>query len=320
MTTQKLTLATYAILLFSSMPTIPLRVRKHIAPVTRCEALAEIVVLPPLFLGGGIPLMSGEKMHKRVRSFPLESSHPTELVSYPSFPMTSTTSDPGHAVGPSGALKDTSEMVWTYDEDESIPFPSGDDSGTDPISSGGLAPATVVAATRRTARIHRPSLRALEAVEASLSSASIRPGAKRKARSDPAPERRVTRKIIIDSDVDSGSDVAADCSNDGATTEPATEPAEDEYESIKAMADADNQVCIPSSRLNCLLTHFSGFNLQNSSRSYSRRPRHFQSQQGTYPSRYGKDSRWELVQSLSVCAFVFCLPLFYFTNWNCMKG
>jgi hypothetical protein len=165
--------------------------------------------------------------------------------------MTLTTPDLGHAVGPGGTLKDASEMAWTYDEDKSIPFPSEG------------APATMVAATRRTARIPRPSLRALKAVEAS--SASIRPGAKHKARSDPAPERRVARNIVIDVD----SDVTANSSDDGATTEPATEPADDEYESIKAMADADNQVCIPSSLLNCLLIPFSGFNLQNPSRSYS---------------------------------------------------
>jgi hypothetical protein len=180
--------------------------------------------------------------------------------------MTSTTPDLGHAVGPNGALKDASEIVWTYDEDESIPFPSG--SGVHPPSSGGHAPAMMVAGTRRTTRIHRPSQRALEAVEASSSSsASIRPGVKCKAQRDPAPEHRVTRKVVIDSDAD---DVVADSSDDGATTEPATEPADDDdYESIKAMADADNQVRTPSSLLNGLLTHFSGFNLQNPSQSYS---------------------------------------------------
>jgi hypothetical protein len=40
--------------------TIPLRVRKDITPVTRCEALTEIGLLP-FFWEEGIPLMSGKK-------------------------------------------------------------------------------------------------------------------------------------------------------------------------------------------------------------------------------------------------------------------
>ncbi|KAH9158653.1 hypothetical protein EDB89DRAFT_2251091 [Lactarius sanguifluus] len=42
------------------------------------------------------------------------------------------------------------------------------------------------------------------------------------------------RKVDLDDDL-------ADHSNDGATMEPNTEPASDDYESIKAMADADNE-------------------------------------------------------------------------------
>jgi hypothetical protein len=194
--------------------------------------------------------------------------------------MSSTNPDLEHAVRPDGTLKDASEIRWTYDEDESIPFPS------DSVSeSGGCAPATMVAGMRRTARVHRPSKRALEAFEASSGgSASTRPGAKRKAQSDLAPEHRVTRKVVIDVDDD-----ATDSSNDGAATELATELADDDYESIKAMADADNRVRSSSPLSNTLLTHFSGFDLQTPSRAYSRHTCYFPLRQRTCQSRYGED-------------------------------
>ena len=106
----------------------------------------------------------------------------------------------------------------------------------------------MVAGARQTTRTHRPSQRALEAAEAaSSSSASAHLGSKRKAPSDPIPDCRVTRKIIYDLD-----DEVADPSDGGATTEPA----EDDYESIKAMADADNLVRSSPSLLNCVLTYF----------------------------------------------------------------
>jgi hypothetical protein len=187
--------------------------------------------------------------------------------------------DLGHAVRPDGTLMEASDLTWSYDVDESIPFPSGHGSGMDPISSGGHAPATMVAGARRTTRIHRPSQRALEAAEATSSgSASTHLGSKRKAPSDPVPDRRVpsdlvpdrrvpsdpvpdrrvTRKVVHDVDNDD-----AEPSDDGATTEPATDLAEDDYESIKSMADADNRVRSQHSSpslLNDVLTYFSGYN------------------------------------------------------------
>ncbi|KAH9037035.1 hypothetical protein EDB84DRAFT_1437548 [Lactarius hengduanensis] len=179
--------------------------------------------------------------------------------------MSSTTSDLGQAVRPDGTLKDTSEIVWTYDVDESTPFPLDNVTGTHPFFSGGRAPATMVAGARRTARVPRPSQRARDAAEAtaeattssssasagarvphpsqrardaaeattSSSSASAGPGAKCKAPTATVP-RRVMRKVDLD-------DSFADHSDDGATTEPNTEPASDNYESIKAMADTDNE-------------------------------------------------------------------------------
>ncbi|KAH8978631.1 hypothetical protein EDB86DRAFT_3090304 [Lactarius hatsudake] len=179
--------------------------------------------------------------------------------------MSSTTSDLGQAVRPDGTLKDTSEIVWSYDVDESTPFPLDDVTGMHPFFSGGRAPATMVAGAHRTARVPRPSQRARNAAEAttsssstarvprplqcahdaaeataeattSSSSASAGPGAKRKAPTATVPSRRVMRKVDLDG-------CLADHSDAGATMEPNTEPASDDYESIKAMADADNEVC-----------------------------------------------------------------------------
>ena len=57
----------------------------------------------------------------------------------------------GDAVWPDGTLKDASEIVWTYNDDESIHFPS-EGSASDPPSNSTTmhAPATVVAAVHWT--------------------------------------------------------------------------------------------------------------------------------------------------------------------------
>jgi hypothetical protein len=109
----------------------------------------------------------------------------------------STTTDPGHAVRSDSTLKDASEIAWTYDADEDIPFPSGSTSGQEPHPSGRSAPAVVVAGTHRTTCVHRPSKWALEAAEAST---STDPGVKHKASTNPNPNWRVSCKIVIDMD------------------------------------------------------------------------------------------------------------------------
>jgi hypothetical protein len=81
---------------------------------------------------------------------------------------------------PDGTLKDASEIVWSFDADDSLPFPqaSGD-------PSGGSAPAE--AGLRRTTRISRPSRRYIEELNAecvSSTDAPTRLAAKRKAPSD----------------------------------------------------------------------------------------------------------------------------------------
>jgi hypothetical protein len=151
--------------------------------------------------------------------------------------MSSSLSDHGHALRPDGTLKDASEILWSYDEDESLPFPL-DDAPT-PSSSGSHAPATMVASVRRTTRVIRPSQRALDAAEMS-SSIPASAGVKRKARADDSElDSRATRKAIEGFDDSDGSE---DAPPTEVTTEPEPEPDDDDYESIKAMADADNHV------------------------------------------------------------------------------
>jgi hypothetical protein len=150
--------------------------------------------------------------------------------------MPSTSSPLGEALRPDGTLKDASEIVWSFDADDTLPFPqtSGD-------PSGGSAPAE--AGLRRTTRISRPSRRYIEELDpecVSSSDAPTQPAAKRKAPSDdPDPDRRVSRKIVIRLDSNSDDDV---------TSVPPTEVGEDDYESIQAMADADNLAAVSRTR------------------------------------------------------------------------
>jgi len=125
--------------------------------------------------------------------------------------MSASDSAAGHAVRPDGRLKDTSEMEWTYDKDESIPFPSStpavstsDNTGSSssiplesarihPFFTQGKPPAVIVAGSRCSARTSRPSQRVQEATEVSslaAGSTSAKPttGSKRKAaESSPGP-------------------------------------------------------------------------------------------------------------------------------------
>ena len=175
--------------------------------------------------------------------------------------MSASDSPRGHAVRADGGLKDASEMEWTYDKDESVPFPldslanpATDDAVSPPSASVRIhpffthanPPAAIVAGSRRSTRTSRPSQRVREANDApSLASASTSARSKRKAAVNlsPAPGRRTVHKVVIDSDDE----------HDGNETEPdgnETEPAADEdandadvsSQSLQAMADADHEV------------------------------------------------------------------------------
>jgi hypothetical protein len=155
--------------------------------------------------------------------------------------MPSSSSELGDALRPDGTLKDASEINWSFDADDSLPFP--EDLG-DPTGGSSDMPAPGEAGLRRTTRVSRPSRRYIEDLDSDCAPSTVahnQPATKRKALSDnPDSNRRVARKVVIDSDGDSDEDVPS---------VPPTEIAEDDYESIKAMADADNQVCLPSCSL-----------------------------------------------------------------------
>ena len=156
--------------------------------------------------------------------------------------MSPIASNLGDAVRSDGTLKDASEIIWSYDADESIPFPSGDNAHSSPPSGGHAPPTAVTAhAVRQTSRVSRPCRHYLEEDEVESASSTVAPktsGVKRKAASDPPG---ATRKIIVNV-------VSDDDSSDGRAPSPSpppTEPASDDYEALQAMADTDNQVRFP---------------------------------------------------------------------------
>ena len=154
-------------------------------------------------------------------------------------PLASNLSD---AVHPDGTLKDASKIVWNYDADELLLFPSGD-SAPASISSGTLAPAMSVAAVRWTARVSCPSWHVLEAGEAELASVWKSSGIKHKATSDPHNDCATCGKVITVISDDASDDSGDGASNGGTLSPPPTEPVSDDYKALTAMANADNQVC-----------------------------------------------------------------------------
>ena len=120
-------------------------------------------------------------------------------------------------------------MTWSYDADDTIPFPSHN-AVNDPAT--GL---------HWTSRISCPSRHVLEEYESASGAAAVKLPTKCKA-----PHNAISRYILKKTHIDVDDDDSIDCdpSSDGggATTEPATEPMSDNYEALKAMADADNMV------------------------------------------------------------------------------
>ena len=156
--------------------------------------------------------------------------------------MSSIASNLGDAVRSNGTLKDASEIIWSYDADETIPFPPCTNSHDAHTPSGMHAPATTVTtqALRRTTRTICPCQHYLEADnKAELASSTVAlkvSGIKRKAAND-LPGRCATRKSITTVVSDNSSDDRAP-----SPSPPPTEPASDDYEVLQAMANADNQV------------------------------------------------------------------------------
>jgi hypothetical protein len=189
-----------------------------------------------------------KKLHKSGTSLLSQRPHPP-LIYSPSHPMSSFAPDLGDAVRPDGTLKDASEMTWSFDADDSIPFPLGDASGDASggrVSSGEGEPPGPTATLRRTTRVIRPAQRYLDGAESDSSAPASTPLAIKRKASCKSPARRVTQKVTIDVDDEDSEDSNANSDDRGATTEPVTEPASDDYEALRAMADADIRVCFPS--------------------------------------------------------------------------
>jgi hypothetical protein len=84
--------------------------------------------------------------------------------------MSSTLSSLGPALQPDGTLKDASELLWSYNTDEALPFPSSSKS----TSSGRLEAAEVIDGLCQTTHVSQPSHHILEALNAeSASSAPV---------------------------------------------------------------------------------------------------------------------------------------------------
>lgn len=140
----------------------------------------------------------------------------------------------GHAVRADGGLKDASEMEWTYDKEESIPFPFNsltipaiDDPAAFPPSKSvrihsffmhRKPPATLITGARCSTHTSRPSQHIRDAKEVAAlatGSTTAKPstGSKRKATVNlsPGPTRRVVNKAVVDSDDnDNGNDTEPD--------------------------------------------------------------------------------------------------------------
>ena len=133
--------------------------------------------------------------------------------------------------------------IWSYDADDSIPFPTGSTStslDSLPISASGHAPAMVVASVRQTTRVIHPCHQYQEEeedTELHLAPTCKSAGVKRKAASTLVNHRAICKTINVVSDDDCNGE-----SDGGTLSPPPTELASDDYESLKAMADADNQV------------------------------------------------------------------------------
>ena len=124
-------------------------------------------------------------------------------------------------------------MTWSYDADDSIPFPTDTAVGGDPA-----------AGLHQTSCISCPSRCILKEYEsASGATASTRTATKRKALHNlNTITHYVSKKVCINVDDDDNKDGNPSSDNGGAATEPATEPTSDDYEALKAMANADNTV------------------------------------------------------------------------------
>ena len=183
---------------------------------------------------------------------------------------------------------------------------------------------------RRTTRLHRPSRCVLDALD--VEAACPHPRTTKRKPPQDIPSRCVSQKVVIDVDDDDSNDAGnSDNDNDNdndsdgdsdnsIATEPASEAMSEEYDTLRAMADADNQVCpstAPTFVRNPHLCYLSGRNFQIEGGTHSRHTPHVCLSERLSPSRYRKAPGWALVYNLSVSVLGFFI-LILLTNY--MKG
>ncbi|KDR71462.1 hypothetical protein GALMADRAFT_143735 [Galerina marginata CBS 339.88] len=147
------------------------------------------------------------------------------------------------AVGPNGELLDESKIVWVNDPDDPTPISPAPSLLTrvHPFFTGGLVPAVMVAGSRRSGRISKPSKRMLDPDNSERAEGSKRPKASR-----PAILESDTEDNEDPDDVDEpgattdGDDAANDTDKDSEMAD--VEAAEEAYAATKAMGDNDRDV------------------------------------------------------------------------------
>ncbi|KAF8258968.1 hypothetical protein EI94DRAFT_1699046 [Lactarius quietus] len=147
--------------------------------------------------------------------------------------MSSSTANLRNAVQSDGTLKDATEIDWPFDTDDSIPFPSVP---LDSASASASASHTTFASTRAPATNIASFIQDNSEEELQKAPTPKSSSVKRKVTSSVSNRPTNCKTINLVSDGDSDSD--SDC---GSPSLPPTELASDNYESLKAMADADNQ-------------------------------------------------------------------------------
>lgn len=229
----------------------------------------------------------------------------------------------GPAIRTDGTLKDASKIEWSFDADESVPFPPEAQNLVGASDGGGAAPTPQVSAEgiRRSARAFCPSRRLLEAVEVSSTGPTATRGAHQGAKCK-APHgsmtRCVARKIVVDVDRCSSSEVpdednpstdtAQDSGNDNDAMNPSDLTSDANYDSIKAMADADHKVRHLCTSVQ-IFTGYLGSKLQNQKRAYERHL-HYLRTRKVQASSYGPDPQRAQVQSLFVSTLVLSSDFF----------
>jgi len=146
------------------------------------------------------------------------------------------------ALGPDGKMLDASEIVWVNDPDDLMPTAPIQQARVD-ATAGNPPPAVMIAGSRRSARVPRPSKRALDPDNVECLNVSKRP----------RPSRQ---KHVIESDSDENDEECVGDDNrngtdaeggietdvDSEVADIHSESIEEAYATTKAMGDADREV------------------------------------------------------------------------------